>query len=153
MFSVDARVASRAPVARGGTRRCAGARARDVDAMRRRAARRARVARSQRAARDATRSTDRAGAMTRDDDAEDAEDEAEDARERAERLAAVVNCYDVAALSASATRASSHVREELAANDDGAEDDVHGRAVVDGDRERVDDRGGGVRVDARGARR
>ena len=37
-------------------------------------------------------------------------------------------------------------------DDDGAEDDVHGRAVVEGDRERVDDRGGGVRVDARGAR-
>ena len=108
-------------------------------------------ARAARAARDATRSRTRgrgrATTTTR------TQDEDEDGRERAERLAAVVNCYDVAALSASATRMSSHVREELAANDDGAEDDVHGRAVVDGDRERVDDRGGGVRVDARGARR
>ena len=102
----------RARVAPAGRAR-AGAGARDATRCEgaRRVARapRARNARARRA-----RSRN-ARARTRDDDAEDAEDEAEDARERAERLAAVVNCYDVAALSASATRMSTHVREELAA--------------------------------------
>ena len=106
MFSVDARVASRAPDARDG-RGDARSRAR---AMSTRCARAARGAR----ARHARRATDasRRARETRDEDED--EDEDEDGRERAERLAAVVNCYDVAALSASATRASSYVREELA---------------------------------------
>jgi len=105
MFSVDARVASRAPDARDG-RGDARSRAR---AMSTRCARAARGAR----ARHARRATDASTSRERDDEDED-EDEDEDGRERAERLAAVVNCYDVAALSASATRASSYVREELA---------------------------------------
>ena len=105
MFSVDARVASRAPDARDG-RGDARSRAR---AMSTRCARAARGAR----ARHARRATDASTSRERDDEGED-EDEDEDGRERAERLAAVENCYDVAALSASATRASSYVREELA---------------------------------------